>query len=476
LQNRARRWQRAFISVYWMGPPSPEPVLPTKQRRNGIRMTRMMRMCLIAVVVALAGLSCVKKEPPQVENFSFTPPDGAVVTHIDLDLTVDFERQRLHGTASFDIDNEAGADKLYLDTWALLIDSVNLGDLGAQTDWTLGDSLALLGRPLIIDIKPGTRRVSVHYRTGEDARGLQWLRPEQTGDGKHPFLYTQSQAILARTWVPCQDHPAARITYRARIHTPPELIALMSARNPREKNPDGEYTFEMPQPIPTYLLALAVGDLAYGAVSDRCGVYASPAMLERALWEFNDMERMAQVAEELYGPYRWEQFDVLVLPPSFPYGGMENPRLTFATPILVAGDRSLVSTIAHELAHSWSGNLVTNATWNDFWLNEGFTTYFTQRIMEELYGREVSEMHAMLGRERLEQAIEEAGPDKLTTALYVPLGDSDPDEELGTAAYQKGYLFLRLLEESFGRERFDAFLAEYFDTFAFETMTTEAFL
>jgi hypothetical protein len=199
-------------------------------------------------------------------------------------------------------------------------------------------------------------------------------------------------------------------------------------------------------------------------------------MVDFAEWEFADMERMMEVAESMYGPYRWDRFDVIVLPPSFPYGGMENPRLTFVTPILVAGDRSLVSTIAHELAHSWSGNLVTNATWNDFWLNEGFTTYFERRIMEALYGRDVSEMHAILGLRSLREEIEDLGPDSPDNRLAIELDGRDPDEILGTAPYEKGYLFLRMLEEAFGRERFDTFLRGYFDRFAFQSMTTDRFV
>jgi hypothetical protein len=250
----------------------------------------------------------------------------------------------------------------------------------------------------------------------------------------------------------------------------------MSASNATQKSSDGVYAFEMPQAIPAYLLALAVGDVEHRAISPRCGVYAEPSLVQAAAWEFADMERMMVEAEAMYGSYRWDRFDVIVLPPSFPFGGMENPRLTFATPILVAGDRSLVATIAHELAHSWSGNLVTNASWEDFWLNEGFTTYFERRIMERIYGRDVSEMHALLGLDDMREEIADLGEDAPTTALRVDLRGLDPDEDLGTAAYEKGYLFLRLLEETVGREAWDAFLRTYFDEHAFQSMTTTLFL
>ena len=442
----------------------------------------------VLAVASLASAGCGHDSKSNaalpVHDYSYAPPGGAVVRHLDLDLTVDFDARRIRGTAAFDIEDRGDADRLVLDTWGLRILDVTRDDAGtdettgrrANVAWSLGDSLPLVGRPLVVEITPGTRRVVVRYETGDDARGVQWLSPQQTDARTQPFLYTQSQSILARTWVPCQDTPAVRFTYRARVRVPPGLMALMSARNPTSIRPDGVYTFEMPQPLPSYLLALAVGDLEFRAIGRHTGVYAEPTMISDALWEFIDMERMLETAQSLYGPYRWERFDVLVLPPSFPYGGMENPRLTFVTPVLVAGDRSLVSTIAHELAHSWSGNLVTMAEWGDFWLNEGFTTYFERRIMEKLYGRDVAEMQATLGYRELLEEIEAEGPESRDTALHIPLEGRDPDEELGTAPYEKGYLFLRMLEGAVGRDRFDAFLRRYFDAFAFRSMTTDRFL
>lgn len=429
----------------------------------------------LSLSVASTSLVSCSRTDVTAHSQSFARPNEVITTHLDLDLRVDFERQQLTGTAAFDLENKSGADLLYLDTFGLEIRRVVLDD-GTDTSFTLGDSVPLLGRPLRIAIGPGTRRITVHYETTANARALQWLAPAQTRDHKHPFLYTQSEPIHARSWVPCQDVPSVRFTYRARIVVPPGLLALMSASNTTQKNPAGVYEFEMPQPIPAYLLALAIGDIDHRAISPRCGVYAEPSLVEAAAWEFADMERMMEEAEALYGPYRWDRYDVIVLPPSFPYGGMENPRLTFATPILVAGDRSLVSTIAHELAHSWSGNLVTNASWEDFWVNEGFTTYFERRIMERLYGRDVSEMHALLGLDDMREELAELGDDAPTTALHVDLHGLDPDEALGTAPYEKGYLFLRLLEESAGREAWDDFLRQYFDEYAFQSMTTAVFL
>jgi aminopeptidase N len=399
-----------------------------------------------------------------------------VVEHIDLDLEVDFDRERIGGRATLHIHNKRDSDRLVLDTRELNIERVTLGHSEAPADFVIGESVEFLGQPLVIDITPQTELVHIDYTTSEGASALDWLEVAQTADGKRPFLYTQGQSIQNRSWIPCQDTPGVRVTYRAKIKTPPGMLAVMSARNPTAKNPQGIYLFDMPQPIAPYLIALAVGDLEFRAISDRCGVYAEPSVVDEAAWEFADTEAMMQKAEALYGKYRWERFDVIVLPPSFPYGGMENPRLTFVTPVLVAGDRSLVSTIAHELAHSWSGNLVTNATWSDFWLNEGFTTYLERRILEALYGRDRMEMEAALGFGELAGTLGRVEPDDPDTRLRNDLAGRDPDDGLSWIAYEKGYVFLRLLEERVGRERWDNFLRGYFDRFAFQPMTTERFV
>ena len=405
---------------------------------------------------------------------SFARPDEAAVKHLALNLTVDFDRKQLDGSAKLQIENR-GARELWLDTNGLMIKRVTL-DSGKEAKFTLGEPVKYLGRPLTIPIEPSTKSVEIEYGSSPDAAAVQWLTPEQTAGGKHPFLFTQSQAILARTWVPIQDTPGVRITYEATIRVPRGLMALMSAENPTEVSKDGVYRFRMPQAIPSYLLALAVGDIAFRPLGRNCGVYAEKPVIESAAYELADTQKMIEAAEKLYGPYRWGQYDVLVLPPSFPFGGMENPRLTFATPTILAGDRSLVSLVAHELAHSWSGNLVTNATWNDFWLNEGFTTYFERRIMEAVYGRDYSEMLSRLGMQDLLQTVVELGAGSADTHLLLNLEGKDPDDAANKLAYEKGYFFLRLIEETVGRSTFDAYLRDYFDRHAFQSMTTEAFV
>jgi aminopeptidase N len=446
-------------------------------------MVRQAAANLVVVLLAITALSCARKpEPivaPEVENYSYARPEEVAVTHMDLDLTVDFERRVIAGTAALDLDQRVPAPAVHLDTWALSIREVTAEDDRGRSKpahFVVGDSLALIGRPLSVAITPKTRRVVIRYETTAGARGVQWLGPEQTAGKQQPYVFTQSQAIHARSWVPCQDTPALRFTYTARVRVPEGLMALMSAKNPREKSPDGVYQFEMKQPLPSYLLALAAGDIEYRAIGPRTGVYSEPSLVEKAAWEFADLETMMSTVEKMNGPYRWEQYDVLVLPPSFPLGGMENPRLSFLSPVLLAGDRSLVSTVAHELAHSWSGNLVTNATWNDFWLNEGFTTYFERRIVEAIYGREFERMQVLLGLRDLRLEYDEIGEDSKDTALYIDCAGRNPDEVPTASAYEKSYLFLRMMEDSLGRDNWDAFLRRYFDAHAFQTMTTERFV
>ncbi|MDF7811843.1 M1 family metallopeptidase [Hymenobacter sp. YC55] len=408
---------------------------------------------------------------------SYSRPAEVSVQHLSLHLAVDFEARTLAGYATWQLVNHSRATELVLDTRNLDIEAVLLGDLsGTQTNFSLGEADPVLGQRLHIAILLETEQVTIRYRTTPGAAALQWLTPEQTAGRQHPFLFTQSQAILARTWIPCQDSPGVRFTYDAHVRVPVELLALMSAENPQARNASGEYSFRMAQPIPAYLMALAVGDVAFEPLSTRTGIYAEPVTLPVATSEFQDLENMVAAAEALYGHYRWDQYDLLVLPPSFPFGGMENPRLTFVTPTILAGDRSLTSLVAHELAHSWSGNLVTNATWNDFWLNEGFTVYFERRIMENLYGRSYSDMLQVLGHTGLQHTIEELGPESKDTHLHLDLAGRDPDEGLNDIAYEKGDYLLLTLEYLVGRPALDTFIKEYFARHSFQSMDTNSFV
>jgi len=438
----------------------------------------MKRLALLfTILLCLSNCTEPKNEKmisAYVEDFhSYAQPNEAVISHLDLDINVDFNKKEITGKAHYIIKNNA-ASVIVLDTKFLVIEQVQSD--GKDTTFTLGEFDELLGQPLIIDIKEDTKTITVFYKTTDKTEALQWLNPQQTADKTHPFLFTQGQAILTRTWIPIQDSPQIRVTYNATVKVPSGLMAVMSAENPKEKTEDGIYNFKMQQPISAYLIALAIGDIVYKPISNRTGVYAEKSLIDKVHYEFSDMEKMVVSAENLYGTYAWEQFDVIVLPPSFPFGGMENPRLTFATPTVIAGDKSLTSLIAHELAHSWSGNLVTNSTWNDFWLNEGFTVYFEMRIMEALYGKDRANMLALISRQDLDDELENLKNSPNDTKLKLNLKDRNPDDGMNSIAYDKGYLFLRTIEDTVGRNKFDVFLKDYFQEHAFSTINTEKFI
>jgi len=400
--------------------------------------------------------------------------DSIKLSHLSLDINVDFKQKQISGAATWDIENPTGLRILKLDTYDLTIDSVKVD---AQTVlYSKGSFVTHLGSVLEIPVQPASHKVSIYYKTGDEATALQWLEPQQTMDKKHPFLYTQSESIYARSWIPCPDGPGIRFTYDARVQVPKGLMALMSAENPQQVNDSGIYRFKMDTPVPAYLMALAVGDLRFKSIDERTGVYAEPNMIDKAHNEFAEVGQMVHAAEKLYGPYRWGRYDMLVLPPGFPIGGMENPRLTFCTPTIIAGDRSLVNLIAHELAHSWSGNLVTNATWNDFWLNEGFTVYFERRLTESMTDKSYADMLWELGYQDLEAEVEDLGKDSKDTRLKLDLTGRDPDDGLTDIAYEKGAHLLKLIENTVGRQKMDAFLNKYFNEHAFKTITTEQFL
>jgi len=395
------------------------------------------------------------------------------IIHAHLDLEVDFVNKLLRGSVTHNLSEDRNTDLLVLDSKHLEVDSVK-DERGNRLNFEIGNFDELLGSKFSIQLNTESKSVTIFYKTTNKSEALDWLMPNQTAGKNFPFMYTQGQSIFTRSWIPIQDTPGLRITYSANIKTPENMMAVMSAANPQEQHSENSYNFEMKQPIPPYLIALAVGNLEFKAIDFRTGVYAEPSMVDECANELVDMGKMVDVAEQLYGKYDWDRYDVIVLPPSFPFGGMENPRLTFATPTIIAGDRSLVSLIAHELAHSWSGNLVTNATWNDFWLNEGFTVYFERRIMEALYGRDYSEMLALLGFQDLQNQVDNSIPSM--QLLRLNMIGKHPDDAMTDIAYEKGYFFLRMLEENIGRDKMDVFLKKYFNDHKFQTIVTNEFL
>ncbi|HEX7817219.1 M1 family metallopeptidase [Dyella sp.] len=434
----------------------------------------MRHLPLLAAAVALALPLAAHAADPH----SYAQPAIVRVTHLDLDLKVDFAQKQLDGVATLTLDwKRPNAPSLVLDTRDLKIASIEAVDASGKAT-TLPYALAPrdkeLGSKLTIQAPTHPQEVRIRYTTSPEASGLQWLTPAQTAGKKQPFMFSQSESIHARSWVPLQDSPAIRFTYKAHVSAPQDVRVVMSALNDAKHPLNGDFSFEQPHPIPSYLLAIAAGDLAVKETGPRSAVYAEPSVVDKAAHEFEDTEKLIETTEKLYGPYAWGRYDLLVLPPSFPFGGMENPNMTFATPTVLVGDKSLVSLVSHELAHSWSGNLVTSAAWRDIWLNEGFTTYVQGRITEAVYGKAQADEEALLSARALQKGLTDM-PANAQKLAPDPRGIG-ADDALSDVAYDKGSWFLRTLEQRFGRDNFDAYLKGYFAHFAFQSITTEQML
>ncbi|MGQ0798684.1 MAG: M1 family metallopeptidase [Pseudomarimonas sp.] len=438
-----------------------------------------MRLIALLFVFLIAAAASAAEDPRRGDEHSYAEPDKVVIRDIGLDLTLDFEHKVLRGSVDLALEwKDRRYRTLVLDTRDLTIEKVlgKRADGGwRKLDFKLDKRDPIFGQKLSISMRRAYPTVRIRYQTSPQASGLQWLEPALTAGKKHPFLFSQSQAIHARSWLPLQDTPGVRFTYSASIQTDPQLAVLMSADNVPDEPRDGKYVFRMRQPISSYLMAIAAGDLVFAPISARVGVWAEPSTVAAAVAEFTDTEKMIEVAESLYGPYRWERYDLLILPPSFPFGGMENPRLSFITPTVIVGDKSLASLISHELAHSWSGNLVTNASWKDMWLNEGFTSYVENRIVEAVFGEPQAAMENMISQNGLRAELKELEPAQ-QRLLLPPMHGLDPDDALTQVAYIKGQWFLMFLEGRFGRARFDAFIRSWFDAHAFQTASSTDFI
>ena len=412
----------------------------------------------------------------RIDPHSYFDTDQPRAKHVRLRWQVDFRTQQLIGDATLMFERPSSG-QVDLDSKGLTIASVQTRT-GHNVPYALGDDEPILGQRLQLQLPADTSEVTIAYHTSPEALALQWLDPAQTAGKRHPFLFSQCQAIHARTILPIQDTPRARVTYDAEVTVPEPLTAVMSA-GPCGQRPAATgrtFVFAMPQPIPPYLLALAVGHLAARELGARSRIWAEPETVDAAAYEFADVEAMIERAESLFGPYEWERYDMLVLPPSFPYGGMENPRMTFLTPTVLAGDRSLVDVVAHELAHSWTGNLVTNATMEHFWLNEGFTTWAERRILTALHGEDVGVLAWAIGQQALDASVARFGVDSPLTRLRLQLQGIDPDDAFSSIPYEKGARFVVVLERMVGRERFDQFMRDYMHRFRFQSITSEEFL
>jgi aminopeptidase N len=437
-----------------------------------------MRRLAFLLALLIATLPVLAQDR-RTDEHSFARPDQVRITDTALDLAIDFDKRQLSGSATHTLAWQDPAHReLVLDTRDLVIATVEARNgtrRWRSVDHALAAADERFGSKLTITLPRQYEQVRITYTTSPDASGLQWLSPAMTAGGKTPFMFSQSQAIHARSWVPLQDTPSVRFTYTARIRTDADVMVLMSADNDPKAERTGDFRFTMPQAIPSYLMAIAAGDLVFKPISGRAGVWAEPQTLDKAVKEFEDTERMIVVTEQLYGPYRWERYDLLILPPSFPFGGMENPRLSFITPTVIVGDKSLVALIAHELAHSWSGNLVTNASWKDMWLNEGFTSYVENRIVEAVFDKERADMDFVNSRNGLEAELADL-PEAQQLLVLPARAGSDPEDALSAVAYDKGAWFLQFLEQRFGRESFDAFLRKWFDQHAFQSVDSDQFV
>lgn len=440
---------------------------------------KIFKLIALATIIAMVGCDsnsdreAVHEEthdhPHVMDVHSFANFEEVSASHVHLNLNVDMDGQLVSGSAVYTLKANHEASEMVLDIKSLNIEKVTVD--GAEAEFELGDEEELLGQPLTVSISPGAKEVAVHYSTTADIPGVQWLTPEQA-DSEMPFMYTQGEAILTRSWIPIQDSPNAKLSFSASVSVPEGVIPVMSATG-AGADENGVYQFNQKNPIPPYLIALAVGELEFESISERCGVYAPKSLIEASKHEFADLEKLVQASEQIIWNYDWERYDLLVLPRAFPFGGMENPQLTFVTPTIIAGDGSLIALIAHELAHSWSGNTVTNATWDDFWLNEGFTVYLERRIVEAVYGKDYADMHRASGYADLLGTLEDLGEDHPDTKLKLDLIDRDPDDGMTDVAYEKGALFLEAMEAVVGREEMDAFLRDYFSDLRYRSIVTE---
>lgn len=424
-------------------------------------------------LTACADYGRYAKHPP--DPHSFAQPNEAKATHLQWSGQVDFASKTIIAKASWMIQSQKKADTIVFDTYGLDIQKVTIDDQ-QETGWVLDTPDPILGSALRIAIKPGTQMVHIQYRTASQAKGLQWLDAAQTGDKKHPFLFSQGQAILTRTWLPCQDSPSLRFSFDATVSVPAGLMAVMSAPNSQQHSTDGLYRFSNSQPIPSYLFALAVGDFSYKAFDGRSGIYAEKSTLDVAWQEFANLPPMIKAAERLFGKMPWQRFDVLVLPPSFPFGGMENPMIMFAAPTLIAGDRSLTNLVAHELAHTWSDQLVRIASWEDFWLNEFFTNYIERRIIEEIEGSSYTEMMESLSNLELEKTLESAGLTGQSLVLVPDLDGKDPDQVLGATQYLKVAALMMHMESSLQKKNIDRWIRQQLREGEGKVYTTQSFV
>ncbi|KOS20126.1 Leukotriene A-4 hydrolase -like protein [Escovopsis weberi] len=403
--------------------------------------------------------------------------------HTSVDFKIDFEARRLKGSVILQLESQTdrASNEITLDTRHVDVSLVRINS--AESQWSLDAHSEPYGAPLRVTVPEGAAKgelvsLAIDLETTDKCTALQWLTPAQTSSKKHPYMFSQCQAINARSIFPCQDTPDVKSTVSFAFTSTLPVVASGLPVGDHTPIPgvDKVYRFEQKVPIPSYLFAVASGDVATASIGSRSDVVTGPNELDGCRWELErDMEKFLEVAEKLVSPYHWGQYNVLVLPPSFPYGGMENPIYTFATPTIISGDRQNVDVIAHELSHSWSGNLVSNASWEHFWLNEGWTTYLERRIGAALHGPSLFDFSAIIGWKALEDSVDRYGKDHEYTKLIISHDNVDPEDVYSTVAYEKGFHFLYFLDRLVGRDNFDKFIPHYFNTWAEKSLDSFEF-
>ena len=408
----------------------------------------------------------------QKELNTFSNYDIISQTNINVHFIVDFDNKKVDGEVTISFKALEDGEVIILDTKSLIIKSIK-DNTGNELDFKLDNYYRLESHGVPLKIykeysKDDTFDITIEYSTTKDCMAIDWLEPEQTSGGKYPFMYSQCQSILCREMLPIQDTPAIKMPVQISITVPEELIGLAAGLFVEEINNGNNKTFiyALDIPIPSYLIAIAAGDIGSQNVSERCTIYAEKTVVEKAAWEFSDTEKFLKIAENYIGEYVWGQYNILVLPPSFPFGGMENPTLTFLTPSLIAGDKSLVSVVAHEISHSWTGNLVTNENWPDFWLNEGFTMFIERKILSSHKDKDMAKLDAMVGLSNLKADIIAFGESKSFSSLEPNLLGRNPDDAFNKVPYEKGFNLLYYLENKVNNDDiFQKFMRSYIDKF-----------
>ena len=438
---------------------------------------------------------------------SYSNFDEIIQKEVFIDVSLDFDKKQMLGTmevkyeilsseipnvildlkgpeivsVEYVIKNEKNEEKTMIPlTYEIYSENVYKDSLGTPLKISLDNVKKNIPDEYNKLSKSKTLMLCIKFITTENCTGIQFLTKEQTYTKKYPFMFTQCEAIQCRSLFPVQDSPSVKSIYKVKTSIPSPLTFLFGGIKKESyldnKSNQNVTIFEQKIPIPSYLVAFVAGELEYGKISERCGVWTEVGLCKIACNEFKDAEKYVQIAEEYFNhPYEWEIYNLLVLPFSFPYGGMENPNLTFVTPALLAGDCSMSNVIGHEISHSWTGNLVTNKNWKNFWVNEGFTIFMERKLDSALLGEEMENLEAIVGNNELIADIKLLGLDSEYTKLSPDFGGNDPDDGFSTVPYEKGYQFLIFIEKLIGKDNFREVMQKYIKKYRYKSVDHTAF-